>query len=43
LFCGFDSNPSRPSMVTHSAFANRDCPPDAPPRLSVECRCFAFW
>ena len=43
LFCGFDSNPSRPSMVTHSAFANRDCPPDAPPRVSVECRCFAFW
>ena len=43
LFCGFDSNPSRPSMVTHSAFANPDCPPDAAPRVSVECRCFAFW
>lgn len=43
LFCGFDSDPLRPSMVTHSAFANPDCPPDAAPRVSVECRCFAFW
>ena len=43
LFCGFDSDASKPSMVTHSAFTNPDCPPAAPPRLSVECRCFAFW
>lgn len=43
LFCGFDSDPSMPSMVMHSAFANPLCPPDAPPRVSVEFRCFAFW
>jgi hypothetical protein len=43
LFCGFDSDSSRPSMVTHGAFANPECPPGAPPRLSIECRCFAFW
>jgi hypothetical protein len=43
VFCGFDSDSSRPSMVTHSAFANRECPPGVPPRVSVECRCFAFW
>lgn len=43
LFCGFDSDPTRPSMVTHCAFANPACPPDAPPRVSVECRLMAFW
>ena len=43
LFCGFDSDSSRPSMVTHCAFSNPECPPGAPPRISVECRCFAFW
>lgn len=43
LFCGFDSDSSRPSMVTHCSFINPDCPADAPPRVSVECRCFAFW
>jgi hypothetical protein len=43
LFCGFDSDSSRPSMVTHASFANPECPAGAPPRLSVECRCFAFW
>jgi hypothetical protein len=43
LFCGFDSDSSRPSMVMHSAFTNPECPPDASPRISVECRCFAFW
>ena len=43
VFCGFDSDSSRPSMVTHCAFTNPDCPPGTPPRVSVECRCFAFW
>jgi hypothetical protein len=43
LFCGFDSDSSRPSMVTHSAFTNNDCPPGTSPRVSVECRCLAFW
>jgi hypothetical protein len=43
VFCGFDSDASTPSMVSHSAFANSECPADAPPRVSVECRCFAFW
>ena len=43
LFSGFDSDASMPTMVTHSAFTNSECPPDAPPRVSVECRCFAFW
>jgi hypothetical protein len=43
LFCGFDSNSSRPSMVTHCAFTNPDCPPGTAPRVSVECRCLAFW
>lgn len=43
LFCGFDSDSSRPSMVTHSAFTNPQCPAGTPPRVSVECRCYAFW
>jgi len=43
LFCGFDSDPTRPSLVTHCAFTNPECPPDAPPRVSLECRCIAFW
>jgi hypothetical protein len=43
LFCGFDSDSSRPSMVTHSAFTNPECPADAPPRVSIDTRCFAFW
>jgi hypothetical protein len=43
VFCGFDSDPSIPGMVMHSAFTNPTCPADAPPRISVECRCFAFW
>ena len=43
LFCGFDTDSTKPSMVTHSAFTNPDCPPEASPRVSVECRCFAFW
>ena len=43
LFCGFDSDPSQPSMVAHCAFTNPDCPPGTPPRISVEGRCFAFW
>lgn len=43
LFCGFDSDSSRPSMVTHCSFTNPDCPPGSPHRVSVECRCLAFW
>jgi hypothetical protein len=43
IFCGFDSDPAHPSMVTHSAFANPECPAGAAPRVSVESRCFAFW
>lgn len=43
IFCGFDSDPAFPSMVTHSAFANPECPAGTPPRVSIECRCFAIW
>ena len=43
VFCGFDSDPTRPSMVTHSAFTNPDCPAGAPPRVSIESRCLAIW
>lgn len=43
VFCGFDSDASSPSMVTHTAFTNPDCPPDAPPRVSIESRCLAVW
>ncbi len=43
LFCGFDSDPSIPGMVMHGAFSNPACPAGAPPRVSIECRCFAFW
>jgi hypothetical protein len=43
LFCGFDTEPGQPSLVTHTAFVNQDCPDGAPPRVSVESRCVAFW
>ena len=43
VFCGFDSNADFPSMATHTAFMNSECPPDAPPRVSIESRCFAVW
>lgn len=43
VFCGFDSDPSLPSMVTHCAFTNPDCPSDSRPRVSIESRCLAVW
>ena len=43
VFAGHDSDPARASQVPHSAFVNPQCPPGTPTRLSVECRCFAYW
>jgi hypothetical protein len=43
LFAAHDSDPAVASQVPHSAFANPACPPGAPGRVSVECRCVAYW
>jgi hypothetical protein len=43
VFRGFDSDPARAEQVPHSAFADTTCPPDAPPRASIEVRMFAFY
>lgn len=43
VFRGFDSDPGRAEPVPHSAFADSTCPPDAPPRASIEVRMFAFY
>lgn len=42
VFRGFDSDPDRAEQVPHSAFEDQTCPPDAPPRASIEIRMFAF-
>jgi hypothetical protein len=43
VFRSFDSDPARAEQVPHSAFADRSCPADAPPRASIEIRMFAFY
>ena len=44
VFSGLESNATGTwRMVPHTAFDNRDCPADAPPRNSVETRCMALW
>ncbi len=43
VFRGFDSDPARAEQVPHSAFQDETCPPDAPPRASIEIRMFAFY
>jgi hypothetical protein len=43
VFRSFDSDPARAEQVPHSAFEDRTCPPDAPPRASIEIRMFAFY
>jgi hypothetical protein len=43
VFAGHDSDPRFASQVPHGAFVNPACPPGAPPRVSVECRLFAYW
>lgn len=43
VFKGFDSDPARATCVPHSAFDDPSCPPDAPPRESIDVRAFAFF
>lgn len=44
VFKVFDSDASKPSRFTaHSAFDDPTTPPNAPPRESIETRCFAFF
>lgn len=44
VFKVFDSDASKPSRFTaHSAFDDPTSPPNAPPRESIETRCFAFF
>lgn len=38
-----DSDPTTAHHVPHSAFDDPACPPDAPPRASIEMRAIAFW
>jgi hypothetical protein len=43
VFVGYDSDPSRPHRVPHSAFIDPDCPSGTPPRSSVEARVMAVF
>ncbi len=43
VFITHDSDPARPHHAPHSAFNNPLCPPDAPPRASIEMRAIAYW
>jgi hypothetical protein len=38
-----DSDPVRAHCVPHSAFDDATCPPDVPPRMSIEMRGVAYW
>ncbi|QNA86897.1 hypothetical protein G4G27_09550 [Sphingomonas sp. So64.6b] len=38
-----DSDPARAHCVPHVAFDDPDCPPDVPPRASIEIRAIAYW
>lgn len=39
----YDSDPARAAWSAHSAFSDPTCPPDAPPRQSIEIRTIAFF
>lgn len=43
VFVTNDSDAARPHCVPHSAFDNPLCPPEAPPRASIEMRAVAYW
>lgn len=43
VFKTHDSDPKRAHHVAHGAFDDPDCPPDAPPRVSIEMRGTAYW
>ena len=43
VFKGYDSDPARATGVPHAAFDDPSCPPDAPPRASIDVRAFAFF
>lgn len=43
IFKTFDSDAGRARCVPHVAFNNPLCPPDAPPRMSIEMRAIAYW
>lgn len=43
LFKTNDSDPGRAHCVPHVAFDDPDCPPDVPPRASIEMRAIAYW
>lgn len=43
IFKTNDSRPDAAHCVPHVAFDNPECPPDAPPRASIEMRAIAYW
>ncbi len=43
VFKTHDSSPDAPSQVPHSAFDDPSCPPNVPPRASIEMRAAAYW
>jgi len=43
IFKTHDSDRSRAHCVPHVAFDNDACPPEAPPRVSIEMRALALW
>jgi hypothetical protein len=43
VFKTHDSEPRRAHCVPHVAFDNPGCPPDTPPRVSIEMRALALW
>jgi hypothetical protein len=43
VFKTHDSSPGAPSQVPHSAFDDPSCPPNVPPRASIEMRAAAYW
>ena len=43
LFKTNDSDLARAHCVPHVAFDNPDCPPEIPPRASIEMRAIAYW
>ncbi len=43
VFKGFDSDRGRATSVPHAAFDDPGCPPDAPPRESMDQRAIAFF
>lgn len=43
VFTTCDSDPAHPHCVPHSAFTDPTCPPDVPPRASIEMRAIAWF